>query len=74
LDRNTQVRAACSLYAQKLGVLARQVDEMQVKVMLLESFDDRVTSLAALKPNEIKKNIGASGALVPSQYLSRTNF
>ena len=43
---------------------------MQVKVMLLESFDDRVTSFAALKPNEIKKNIGAGGALVPSPHLS----
>ena len=43
---------------------------MQVKVMLLEFLGDRVTSLAVLKPSEVKKNIGAGGALVPSQPLS----
>lgn len=55
---------------ENLHVLARQVGEMQVKVMLLESLGDRVTSLAALKPNEMKKNIGAGDALVPGLHLS----
>ena len=55
---------------ENLDLLARQVGEMQVKVTLLESLGDRISSLAALKPNEIKKNTAAGGALVPSLPLS----
>ena len=51
---------------ENLDLLARHVGEMQVKVTLLESLGDRISSLAALKPNEIKKNTAAGGALVPS--------
>ena len=53
---------------ENLDVFARQVNKMQVKVLQLESLGDRVTSLAALKPNEIK--VGAGGALVSSQQLA----
>lgn len=54
---------------ENLDVLARQVGEMQAKVMLLESLGERVSGLAGLKPNE-KKNMGQGGALVSSQPLS----
>lgn len=54
---------------ENLDVLARQVGEMQAKVMLLESLGERVSGLAGIKPNE-KKNIGQGGALVSSQPLS----
>lgn len=55
---------------ENLDVLARQVGEMQAKVMLLESLAERVSGLAGIKPNEIKKNVGQGGALVSGPPLS----
>jgi murein DD-endopeptidase MepM/ murein hydrolase activator NlpD len=55
---------------ENLDVLARQVGEMQAKVMLLESLGERVSGLAGIKSNETKKNVAQGGALVSSQPLS----
>ena len=55
---------------ENLDVLARQVGEMQAKVMRLESLGERVSGLADIKPNETKKNVAQGGALVSSQPLS----
>ena len=55
---------------ENLDVLARQVGEMQAKVMLLESLGERVSGLAGIKSNETKKNAAQGGALVSSQPLS----
>ena len=55
---------------ENLDVLARQVGEMQAKVMRLESLGERVSGLAGIKPNETKKNVAQGGALVSSQPLS----
>ena len=55
---------------ENLDVLARQVGEMQAKVMVLESLGERVSGLAGINPNEIRKKVGQGGALVSSRPLS----
>jgi murein DD-endopeptidase MepM/ murein hydrolase activator NlpD len=55
---------------ENLDVLARQVGEMQAKVMLLESLGERVSGLAGIKPIEKKNNVAQGGALVSSRPLS----
>lgn len=55
---------------ENLNVLARQVGEMQAKVLLLESLGERVSGLAGIKPGDIKKNVAQGGALVSSRPLS----
>lgn len=55
---------------ENLDVLARQVGEMQAKVLLLESLGERVSGLAGVKPGDSKKNVAQGGALVSSRSLS----
>lgn len=55
---------------ENLDVLARQVGEMQAKVMLLESLGERVSGLAGINSNEVQKKVGQGGALVYGRPLS----
>jgi murein DD-endopeptidase MepM/ murein hydrolase activator NlpD len=55
---------------ENLDVLARQLGEMQAKMTQLESLGERVSSLAGIAPNEIRKPVGQGGALVLGPALS----
>jgi murein DD-endopeptidase MepM/ murein hydrolase activator NlpD len=55
---------------ENLDVLARQLGEMQAKMTQLESLGERVSGLAGISSNDIKKPVGQGGALVSGPALS----
>jgi murein DD-endopeptidase MepM/ murein hydrolase activator NlpD len=55
---------------ENLDAMARQVGEMQAKMMQLEALGERVSGLAGVNPNEIKVAPGRGGALVSGRPLS----
>ena len=50
--------------------MARQVGEMQAKMMQLEALGERVSGLAGVNPNEMKSTPGRGGVLIPGPSLS----
>ena len=52
---------------QNLDVMARQLGEMQVKLEQLESLGERVSGLAGLPAQDLKKTPGSGGAQVSSR-------
>lgn len=55
---------------ENLDVLARKLGEMQAKITQLESLGERVSGLAGVSPNEIKRIPGQGGALVSGRPFS----
>lgn len=55
---------------ENLDMLARQLGEMQAKLVQLESLGERVSGLAGLNPAEIRLAPGRGGALGVQQALS----
>jgi murein DD-endopeptidase MepM/ murein hydrolase activator NlpD len=55
---------------ENLDAMARQVGEMQAKMMQLEALGERVSGLAGVNPNEIKSTPGLGGVLIPGPSLS----
>ena len=55
---------------ENLDLLARKLGEMQAKMTQLESLGERVSGLAGVNPDEIKKKPGQGGGLVSGRPLS----
>ncbi len=55
---------------ENLDAMARQVGEMQAKMMQLESLGERVSGLAGVNPNDLKTTPGRGGVLVSGPSLS----
>ncbi len=55
---------------ENLDVLARKLGDMQAKMMQLEALGERVSGLAGVNPEEIKRPPGQGGALVSGRALS----
>jgi murein DD-endopeptidase MepM/ murein hydrolase activator NlpD len=55
---------------ENLDVMARKLGDMQAKMMQLEALGERVSGLAGVNPEEIKRRPGQGGALVPGRTLS----
>ncbi|MFZ9298047.1 MAG: M23 family metallopeptidase [Hylemonella sp.] len=53
-----------------LDVLARQLGEMQAKLVQLESLGERVSGLAGIDPAEIRAKPGQGGALITGRPLT----
>jgi murein DD-endopeptidase MepM/ murein hydrolase activator NlpD len=55
---------------ENLDAMARQVGEMQAKMMQLESLGERVSGLAGVNPGDIKTSPGRGGVLISGPSLS----
>lgn len=55
---------------ENLDAMARQVGEMQAKMMQLESLGERVSGLAGVSPGDLKTTPGRGGVLVSGPSLS----
>jgi murein DD-endopeptidase MepM/ murein hydrolase activator NlpD len=55
---------------ENLDAMARQVGDMQAKMMQLEALGERVSGLAGVSANEIKSAPGRGGVLIPGPALS----
>jgi murein DD-endopeptidase MepM/ murein hydrolase activator NlpD len=55
---------------ENLDVMAKQLGEMQAKMVQIESLGERVSGLAGINPNEIKTKPGQGGALVSGRSLT----
>jgi len=55
---------------ENLDAMARQVGDMQAKMMQLEALGERVSGLAGVSANEIKSTPGRGGVLIPGPALS----
>jgi murein DD-endopeptidase MepM/ murein hydrolase activator NlpD len=55
---------------ENLDVMARQLGEMQAKMVQIESLGERVSGLAGINPNDIKTKPGQGGALVSGRSLT----
>ncbi len=55
---------------ENLDVMARKLGDMQAKMMQLEALGERVSGLAGVNPEEIKRRPGQGGALVSGRTLS----
>jgi hypothetical protein len=55
---------------ENLDVMARQLGEMQAKLMQLESLGERVSGLAGMNPGDIKVQPGRGGALIAGHSLT----
>lgn len=55
---------------ENLDVMARKLGDMQAKMMQLEALGERVSGLAGVNPEEIKRRPGQGGALVSGRALS----
>jgi murein DD-endopeptidase MepM/ murein hydrolase activator NlpD len=55
---------------ENLDALARQVGDMQARMMQLEALGERVSGLAGVNPNEIRNTPGLGGVLIPGPPLS----
>ncbi len=55
---------------ENLDAMARQVGEMQAKVMQLEALGERVSGLAGVPAQEVRKTPGRGGALVEGRPLT----
>ena len=55
---------------ENIDAMARQVGEMQAKMMQLESLGERVSGLAGVNPGDIKVSPGRGGALISGPSLS----
>ncbi len=53
-----------------VDALAKQLGEMQAKLLQLESLGERVSSLAGLDPAEIRAKPAQGGALIPGRSLT----
>lgn len=55
---------------ENLDVMAKQLGEMQAKMVQIESLGERVSGLAGINPNDIKTKPGQGGALVSGRSLT----
>lgn len=55
---------------QNLDAMARQVGEMQARLIQIESLGERVSGLAGVNPNDLKRVSGSGGALVSGRSLT----
>lgn len=55
---------------ENLDVMAKQLGEMQAKMVQIESLGERVSGLAGINPNEIKTKPGQGGVLVSGRSLT----
>ena len=55
---------------ENLDAMARKLGDMQAKMMQLEALGERVSGLAGVNPEEIKRRPGQGGALVSGRTLS----
>ena len=55
---------------ENLDAMARQVGDMQAKMMQLEALGERVSGLAGVSANETKSAPGRGGVLIPGPALS----
>jgi murein DD-endopeptidase MepM/ murein hydrolase activator NlpD len=55
---------------ENLDVIAKQLGEMQAKMVQMESLGERVSGLAGLNPNDLKIKPGRGGALVSGRALT----
>ena len=55
---------------ENLDAMARKLGDMQAKMMQLEALGERVSGLAGVNPEEIKRAPGQGGALVSGRSLS----
>lgn len=55
---------------ENIDAMARQVGEMQAKMMQLESLGERVSGLAGVNPGDIKASPGRGGMLISGPSLS----
>lgn len=55
---------------ENLDVMAKQLGEMQAKMVQIESLGERVSGLAGINPNDIKTKPGQGGALVTGRSLT----
>jgi murein DD-endopeptidase MepM/ murein hydrolase activator NlpD len=55
---------------ENLDAMAKRLGEMQARMLQVESLSDRVSGLAGVSPNEIKRQPGRGGALVEARSLT----
>lgn len=55
---------------ENLDAMARQVGEMQARLIRIESLGERVSGLAGVNPHDLKRAPGSGGALVSGRSLT----